>query len=264
MKLQVLLSAMHLNSYKFIDTLNITGDCIVINQCNNEKLYDINDKDRSVRFISTKERGLSRSRNMALANATADICILCDNDVEYVDGYEKIILEAFENNPEYQILIFYIKRITAPNPLFIKPKRMGVMSIGKIGSPQIAFRRDFVKNISFKTEFGAGSKYSMGEESIFLHECLRKGFKIKYIPTKIANLREEESTWFKGFTEKYFFDRGACFLATSNYNNFICILKIWAFAILKYKKYKNDSSLMTAVKNMFKGKNQHRNEYKKR
>ena len=34
MTLDVLLSAMHLDNYHYIDSLNITGNCVVINQCN--------------------------------------------------------------------------------------------------------------------------------------------------------------------------------------------------------------------------------------
>ena len=97
---EVLLSAMNLKDYKYIDSLNIKSDCVVVNQCNTDGKLEIQDAGRNIKFISSKERGLSRSRNMAIANAQSDICMLCDNDVEYVDNYKEIVISAFEKNPE--------------------------------------------------------------------------------------------------------------------------------------------------------------------
>ena len=100
MRLQVLLSAMHLAGEDYIDTLNITTDAVVINQCDREAGRDTertgtDGKTHRIRYIETKQRGLSKSRNLAISEADADICILCDNDVEYLPDYEKSILEGF-------------------------------------------------------------------------------------------------------------------------------------------------------------------------
>lgn len=262
MKLQVLLSAMHLKDYKYIDTLNISTDCIVINQSDTNNSQTVNDKCREITFISTTERGLSRSRNMAIRNAKAEICILCDNDVEYLPEYDRTILHEFEKQPEYDLIVFFIKRNKpGSKPYFRGKKRMGYYSTLKVFSPEIAFRTKSLtdKNIVFKNEFGAGSKYSMGEENIFLYECLKKGLKILYVPTQIANLRYEESTWFTGFNEKYFVDRGAIFYEMSNK---FCTLLILQFAFRKYKLYRNQMTFRSALNFMIEGRNQYRNDIK--
>lgn len=264
MRLEVLLSAMHLEDYKYINTLNITTDCVVVNQCNENGIQSIVDNRRNIKFISTTERGLSRSRNMAVDNADGDICILCDNDVEYVRGYEDIILDQFRDNQEYDIIIFFIDRkLNDSKPYFHKSKKMGYISTLKVFSPEIAFRRKSLQdnNIKFKTDFGAGSQYSMGEENIFLYDCLKKGLKILYVPLQIASLRKEESTWFQGFAKKYFFDKGAVFYEMSNILSIPLILQ---FAIRKYKLYKDDMSLSNALKYMFEGRLHYLNTLKNR
>ena len=40
MKLQVLLSAMHLENENYIDTLNVVTDAVIINQCDRESVRE--------------------------------------------------------------------------------------------------------------------------------------------------------------------------------------------------------------------------------
>ena len=192
--LQVLLSAMHLENESYIDGLKITGDAVIINQCDKESESSIKrSEDQTVLYVETKERGLSRSRNMAIDKATSDICILCDNDVVYENDYKEKIMSAFEKYEDADIIVFYIKRKEKTVPNFYKEKRMGYLSVLKIFSPEIAFRRDSIKNIRFNEEFGAGSgKYIMGEENIFLYDALKAKKKLYYVPVKIAELKEVE------------------------------------------------------------------------
>ena len=101
---EVLLSAMYLKDERYVDTLNIKTDCVVINQCDRESETVIEHETASgninITYVETTERGLSRSRNMALSKAQESICILCDNDVEYVKDYDGIVEEAFDANAD--------------------------------------------------------------------------------------------------------------------------------------------------------------------
>ncbi|MCR5234041.1 MAG: glycosyltransferase family 2 protein [Lachnospiraceae bacterium] len=257
MRLQVLLSAMHLKDAGYIDTLNITSDAVVINQCdrNNEehiKRKDTEGNDRDITYIETTDRGLSRSRNTAIDRADADICILCDNDVEYMSDYKDSIINGFERHPDADIIVFYIKRKEKPVPNYPKPKRMGYLSVLKIFSPEIAFRRESIKGIRFDERFGAGSsRYLMGEENIFLYDCLKKGLKIYYEPVHIATLREEPSTWFKGYNRDFFISRGANYGAMSAWFSYILI---WQFALRKRNEYCSEVKTGDALKYMFEGR----------
>ena len=257
MRLQVLLSAMHLAGEEYIDTLNITTDAVVINQCDREAGRDTertgtDGKTHRIRYIETKQRGLSKSRNLAISEADADICILCDNDVEYLPDYEKSILEGFARHPDADLIIFYIKRKEKPIPNYPKARRMGYLSVLKIFSPEIAFKRKSIEGIYFDERFGAGSgRYIMGEENIFLYDCLKKGLKIYYEPVQIAALREEESTWFRGHDERFFISRGADYAAMSKWFSYVLI---WQFALRKRAEYGEEMSLKGALKYMLKGR----------
>lgn len=255
MRLQVLLSAMNLSDYRYIKELNITGDTVVINQCDREEQEVIREDGREVRFLCTKERGLSRSRNLAIQKADADVCILCDNDVVYEPGYDREILSRFEKYPDADILVFFIERPERQQPVFDHVKKMNYLSVMKIFSPEIAFRRKSVENLSFRECFGAGAEYAMGEENIFLYDALRSGLKILYVPVRIAKLKHTESTWFQGYTDKFFRDRGANYYAMTHRFYWLLILQ---FAIRKYEIYKKDNRMLHAISVMFRGKREYK------
>lgn len=50
-----------------------------------------------------------------------------------------------------------------------------------------------------------------GEDSLFLHDCLEKGLKIYRTSVQIGHEKAGESTWFKGYTDKFFYDRGVLY-----------------------------------------------------
>lgn len=256
MKLSVLLSAMFLSDENYIDSLNITSDCVVVNQCDRECKHSlehecIDGSKIAVTYIETKERGLSRSRNMAIRHAQNDICILCDNDVEYESGYERIILDAYERNRDADAIVFFIKRPERSVPVFDKDTKMNYFSVLKIFSPEISFKKEALKDITFNEEFGAGAKYSMGEENIFLYDLLKRHKKIVYVPVMIAKTRQEESTWFKGYTEEFFISRGANYAAMSSWFSVILILQ---FALRKKALYRDSFTTLQTIRIMFRGR----------
>lgn len=258
MTLDVLLSAMHLKDYHYIDSLNITGNCIIINQCDHTNQQIISENGRQITYIETPQRGLSKSRNMAIDHSHADICIFCDNDVEYLENYEQLILREYEKHPEYDIIVFHVESEYHPVPCYSSSKKLCYLTCGKALSVEITFRRHSVRNIRLNEHIGAGTKYPMGEENAFLYECLRKGLKIYYVPQKIAKLRQEASTWYTGFNKNFFVTRGASFHAmTSRYS----LLLIAQYAIRKYMMYKKEVSFFQAIHYMLKGRKLYRAEH---
>ena len=247
---------MDLQSEDYIDTLNIHTDCVVVNQCDRQSsktvIHDTPKGPVTVVYIESKERGLSKSRNTAIAASSADICILCDNDVEYVDDYDRIIERAFAEY-DADVIVFFIDRPERHVPVFDRPKKMGYLSTLKIFSPEIAFRLSSVKDTKFDELFGAGAKYFMGEENLFLYDLLKQGKKIMYVPAMIAKVRDEESTWFKGYNDDFFISRGANYAAMSRVFSVPLILQ---FALRKRSLYVNNMSMAHAVSVMFRGRRQ--------
>ena len=58
---------------------------------------------------------------------------------------------------------------------------------------------------------GGGAKYSNGEDSLFLRDCLKAGLRIYAHTVCIGEEIERESTWFSGYHEKFFKDRGVLY-----------------------------------------------------
>lgn len=259
MKLNVLLSAMYLKNYVYINSLNITSNCIVINQCDREFFKEMEDDNRQICYIETTERGLSKSRNMAIRHATGDVWILCDNDVEYVPDYERLILEQYEKHPEYDGIVFHVESPINPVPCFPTARKLNYLSCCKVISYEISFRRDRVKGIQFDELIGAGTQFKMGEENAFLYECLRRGLHIHYIPIKIAKLRYEPSTWNVGFNREYMIGRGASFDAMTKRWSWLLILQ---FAVRKYKLYRDELKFTEAIAGMLEGRRLYRKEKK--
>ena len=256
MELQTLVSTMHQNDKKLIERMNIRSNAIVINQCDNEKIEEYSLNNFHIKWINSKKRGLSISRNMALDNADCDICHLADDDLKYIGGYEEIILSQFRKYPDVDIIAFQVEGIErAFKNYYPYPRQITFLSSMKISSVEVAFRLEKVKQtkVRFNELFGSGSKYFMGEENIFLAECLRSGLKIMYVPIKIANLHLGESTWFKGFNKEYFINRGAVFTALSKKLSFFFILQ---FALRKSKLFTDEISIYQAIKFMLEGRRQ--------
>lgn len=213
MKLEVLISVMHQTNIDFIKDFNLKSDALIINQCDKNSYNEIFYNGFKVRIISTTTRGLSRSRNEALLNTNGEICILCDDDVVYKDDYVDIIRKAFDELRDADIIVF--------NTLMLNygrdRKRNDIQKIRRspklknYGSVRIAFKvKSFNKhNLWFNINFGAGGIYSAGEESLILRNANKCGLKIYEYPGLIASVDYSESTWFKGYNEKFFFDIGA-------------------------------------------------------
>ena len=88
-----------------------------------------------------------------------------------------------------------------------------------------------------------------------LVDAVRKGLKIVNINETIGTVQQDSSTWFKGFNEDFFFKQGACFYRM---NKKIYLLLIIQYAIRKYKFYKQNLTIMSAINNMLKGAKQYK------
>jgi glycosyltransferase involved in cell wall biosynthesis len=256
MNLQVLVSTMNQTEISgLIKDMKIKSSYVVINQVTKLKTLPLKVVDKSGMFLSFYERGLSRSRNRALENSNADICVIADDDMYYTDDYQDTILSAYKQYPDADIIAFFVdNENTAETKPVLAEGRLGLLKTMKLASWQITFKKSSVqdKDICFDTNFGTGTEMYMGEENIFLFDCWKKGLSIYYVPKKIAVLREDSvSTWFEGYNEKYFIVKGEAFrrMAGSIGGIFLCL----QFVIRKYNIYKNEISLLKATKLILKG-----------
>jgi glycosyltransferase involved in cell wall biosynthesis len=261
MKVEVLVATMHQKDHSLVEKMNIQTDAVIINQCDREDHEEFEHNGKRIKFISNKERGLSRSRNLAIKSASGDICIIADDDIVYQDGYEEMVKKAYQELPEADLIVFDIAYENEPEKSwkFGKDKiQMGLRRALQVNSVRITYKLNSIKDkdIKFNTLFGAGSIYNHGEENIFIKECIRKGLKIYYFPITIASIRFRESTWFKGYDEKYFFDIGAIY-----YELFKSLYLLFGIRLLlRFRNQLKDTTILNSIKSIIAGKK----EYKQR
>lgn len=142
-------------------------------------------------FLSQIEgKGLSKSRNNALSHSCSTIGLICDDDVKYKPAYFETIKMYHQNYPDFDIIIFKIRTLNGEPDyrdyqLEIKEEKY----IPNASSIEISFKLKKIKSfrIKFDERFGAGNKFLIGsEERIFLHDCLKAGLKILYVPEYIV------------------------------------------------------------------------------
>ncbi|WP_455634501.1 glycosyltransferase [Parabacteroides sp.] len=255
MKLEVLISCMHQNDASIVERSNIQSDALIINQCDIDRVdfYEFFNKKGEkckIRMISTTERGLSRSRNMAMKNAQGDACLICDDDEVMEDDYVEKIVSAFEEYPKEDILAFSLKHPT--RKYSSKSYPIGYFRSLRIGSYQIASpKSDLVTSVSFCEKMGSGTGNGGGEENKFLIDCLRHGCKIRYVPKLIASVAQTDSQWFHGYTPKYMCDKG--WAARRIMGLFWGYSYILYFVIGKYYIYKKDNGFFDSLIELHKG-----------
>ena len=214
MTLEVLMATMHQADMSLAAKSNCKSDVLIINQTDDkEDFCQIEQGGHTVRMYSNTQRGLSRSRNMAIVHAKGDICLISDDSEIFEDNYKETILSAFERHPDADIIAFNFVRTHHRSSAKTKlDKECKASRFTFFSSISLAFRREKVleKHVFFDYRLGAGSDFiSAGEEGAWQHLARKKGLCIYQCPEIIATVIQEDSTWFTGFNEKYFYDLGA-------------------------------------------------------
>ena len=214
MRLQVLVSAVNQSPEELISRMKLQSDAIIVNQGQNHAFQKLMQNGYEICFYDFMEKGVGLSRNTALLRADGDILLFSDEDITYDDGYADKILAEFEKHPEADMLLFNM-RVGASRATYHIEKygRVRWYNSGRYPTYSFAVRREKLhrNNITFSLLFGGGAKYSNGEDSLFLRDCLKAGLKIYSVPVEIGEEAERESTWFTGYHEKFFFDRGVLY-----------------------------------------------------
>lgn len=212
MEIEVLVATMGQEDCSLAEKMNIQTSAVIANQCGR---WDYEESaDGRVRMISTITRGVGTNRNLALNVAKADILLFADDDITYYDGSLRGVVDAFRQLPDADVILFGMD-MTRDGEIFeyrhTPTRRVYIWNSMKYGTYRIAVRRKALQkhNIWFSTLFGGGCQYGCGEDSIFLCDCFRAGMKVYSHTCVLGTCAKDISSWFSGYNEKYFFDRGA-------------------------------------------------------
>lgn len=250
---EVLVAAVGQADLSLREKMNIRCDCLIANQNGTWGFVEEVHSFGKVRMISTATRGVGINRNLALSNAVGDILLLADDDVRYYEGAFEEVEKAFRRFPDADVIAFGMD-MTRGGKLSArrqeKPGRRRLHNSMRFGACRLAIRRSSVlkHGLSFSELFGGGCMYSSGEDTIFLRECFRKGLKVYASDYVLGTCARDSSTWFNGYTDKYYFDQGALMACVFPYGKHA--LK-WYFA--RNLKRKGGGSMMHIIRCMNQG-----------
>lgn len=215
-RLEVLVATMGQTDFSLIEKMNLRCDAVLANQADRNDYQERLVNGCAVRMVTTDQRGVGRNRNVALLYAKGDYLLFADDDMVYADDCAEQVVRAFEALPEADVIVFDVAfqrngaQVTTGHGTGPLPFRRS----GKYGTYAFAARRESLAraNICFHMLFGGGTPHSSGEDSLFLADCYRKGLRVYTHSYVIGRNMEGDSTWFRGYTEKYFIDKG-CWLS---------------------------------------------------
>ncbi len=142
-----------------------------------------------VKIAHIQGRGLSRNRNNAIRHATADICLIADDDCTYRPEYFTSIIKIFKNDNALDLASFkcqnkYEQKSYPKHSFALNNYPKGYFT----SSVEIAFRRTSIQDrLWFNELFGLGAPVlQSGEENIFILDALKAGMNCRFFPIVIV------------------------------------------------------------------------------
>lgn len=253
MKIQTLAVAIDQKDHALTEKLNIQTDTIIGNQCGRTEIETFSFRGHQVTWLHAADRGVGKNRNRLLDYAEGDFLILADDDMRFVDGYPEIAARAIEACADADVYIFNLIERHPRRYVNREIACVGRRQYARYGAARLMLRREAVERagIRFSLEFGGGARYGSGEDTIFLRDCLNKGLKLYAVPYALAEIDQEApSSWFSGYNEKFFRDKGALYA---------CLYpRIWPvmairFLLVHRKRFQGGLPLRDAVRAMLSG-----------
>lgn len=183
MVIEILISTMNRKDLSFLRSMFVNNNLndyqlLIINQTSKDNI--LKSKSKNIRVINSFELGISKSRNLATKNAIGDICLIADDDVEYVKNFDKIIQNAYKKNVGADCIVFkaeIFNKKTNPKYLNQSKKIDKIKELEQVSSVEITFKRETVikTNIFFNEHFGINSFFKAGEEWLFLNNIKKRG-----------------------------------------------------------------------------------------
>lgn len=203
-------------------------------------LSQLLEKRTDIKYHHTDTLGLSNSRNAALASASSDLVVFCDDDVYFLADAFKTIRNVFDKDDDIDIATF--KVVTPEGEPFKNYQSKAFTHTSKtlfrVSSIEVVAKRESLQRarLSFDTNFGLGSDLPASEENIFLLDCFKNKLNIKYFP-EFINCHPSESTG-KNWSNKAMRSSKLPFMYRCfGYPSYLIFI---LFSIKKYPEYRKD------------------------
>lgn len=229
---------MYQHDFSKVTEMNISSNVVFANQADRTEYKEEVINGFTAKMITTSTRGVGINRNLALMYASGDVCLMADDDVVYCDDVESQVIAEFEAHPDADVIVFNFNSTDENRPLnkYSRTRKHGRYSRTPWGAIRIAFKKAAVDkaNAWFTTLFGGGCRFPSGEDSMWIKSLKKSGLTFYVSDKTIGTVSFDESTWFTGYNEKYYYGVGAYYASA---NPRIYKLKFW-YTILRTRSLK--------------------------
>lgn len=190
--LEILVATMHRTSLDFLNAMFAESGMegfkvLIVNQTDENSMLE--SSNPNIRVINSFEKGLSKSRNLAIQNAIGPLCFNTDDDVVFMKGFAAVIVKAYNTHPN-PIITF--KTLTTEGKDYWKYPKKGMVHnrfvTQKTLSIEISFKLAEVlnKNLFFDERFGLGAQFEDAENFVFLTDAKKLGLTPFFYPEYIT------------------------------------------------------------------------------
>ncbi len=265
--IEFLISTMNRSDFGFLEKMfphhNIPElNILIINQTTEGQILE--SQKENIRVVNVFEKGLSRSRNLAIQHAKAKICFIADDDIEYLPDAIDKVLQAYKDFSDAALISFqYLRENDKTFKTYKKQAGYQHQLLHKqvLTSMEITFNSKKIKeaNLGFNTIFSFGERFHWFEEQVFRDDVVRSGLKVAFVPEPIVkhygktSVPDEDS---KEYTQaltaqKYLQHKNLIYLWLMRYIWLLLkrkvikpsqIFQIWNYGVTAVQDYKKLSS----------------------
>jgi glycosyltransferase involved in cell wall biosynthesis len=210
--IEILISTMNRDSLDFLVPMFpyshfYNFSILIINQTENGK--ELTSGYSNVRVINSFEKGLAKSRNLALKNAVGKILVIADDDVVYQAEFIEKIIDAYHKFPDAAVINFSV--INANENLIKRyppgfKDHLNIFDILNVSSIEMTLNKKIVdeSKTRFDENFGLGAAFETGEEAVFLSDLKAKYKQLVFAPQTIVMHKGLTSSEKKNITDQYY------------------------------------------------------------
>lgn len=199
---------------------------LVVNQTDENALIDSHFSN--VRVLNSFEKGLSKSRNLALKNTIGEIALIADDDAVFLPDFQQKIIGEHKKNEDFSIICF--QTLTTKNKPYsnysVKAFRMKEKNFLYVLSIELTFKTKDLheKNIIFNEHFGLGAQFQDAESLFFLRRANYNQAKVLFCPENIV-IHEEYSSSDDVVSDRLLYARMAGFYKKHQFGAYYFLLK---------------------------------------
>ena len=232
--IEILIATMNRDDLTFLEAMFSKTDVtkyniIIINQTTTEKQLQVT--SHSIKVINVLERGLSKSRNLALRLATKKLVVFTDDDVVFDANFDSTIVNAFNDYPNFDGFRFPFQMkegVIAKKYPSTFQSHLTSFDILNTSSVELVFKKEAIQSarLHFDENFGLGTPFYMGEEAIFVFDAKRKGLKIGFVPQILLTHLQFTTTQKVTVLERYYYQSAVFYRIFGKMYLFWVVLKL--------------------------------------